>query len=164
MSVIAVCLIFSMCAILWLDTTRYTIPNWLNATLLLAYPFAVYSAPHTIDWQNALLGGAIALCVGYVIFALKLMGGGDVKLIAVLALWVGLAHLLDFIFITALLGGVLSIILWATRKILPYFPKLKRGASWPRILTEGEPVPYGIAIALSFLILLWQGNIAAIAV
>ncbi|NCY24974.1 MAG: hypothetical protein EBX37_08925 [Alphaproteobacteria bacterium] len=163
MSVIAVYLIFSMLAVLWLDTTRYTIPNWLVGGVLLAYPFAVFASPLPVDWQMAVAGAAVVLVLGYIVFTLRLMGGGDVKLIAALALWVGLKHLADFVFIVALLGGVLSIFLWAFRKLLPYIPGKPKKESMPRILREGEPVPYGIAIALGFLIMLWTGKIALLA-
>jgi Flp pilus assembly protein protease CpaA len=57
-----------------------------------------------------------------------------------------------------LIGGVFSIGLWGLRKMLPHIPSLA-GKPLPRILREGEPVPYGVAIALGFLIMLKAGNI-----
>jgi prepilin peptidase CpaA len=159
MSIIAVYLIFSMLAVMWLDATRYTIPNWLVGSLLLAYPFAVFTSPFAVDWQMALAGAALVLVLGYIVFTLRWMGGGDVKLLAALALWVGVKCLADFIFITALLGGVLSLFLWGFRKILPYIPGKPKKEKLPRILQDNAPVPYGIAIALAFLFLLWTGKI-----
>lgn len=162
MSVIAVYLIFSMLAVLWLDSTRYTIPNWLVGGVLLAYPFAVFTSPIPVDWQMAIAGAAVVLVLGFIVFSLRWMGGGDVKLIAALALWVGLKHLADFIFIVALLGGALSLFLWGFRKLLPYIPGKPKKENLPRILQEGAPVPYGIAIALGFLILLWTGKLSLV--
>lgn len=162
MSIIAVFLIFSMLAVLWFDTTRYIIPNWLVGGLLAAYPLAVLMAPNPVDWPMALAAGGLTLVLGYIVFTLRLMGGGDVKLIAVLAIWVGFAGLADFIFSVAILGGVLSGLLWGGRKLLVKLPKLKL-EKLPRILREGAPVPYGIAIALGFLLVLAGGKVAVVA-
>lgn len=147
-------LVFSMLAVLWFDTTRYIIPNWLVGGVLLAYPFAVLSVAAPVEWHMAIAGATIMLVVGYVIFMLRWMGGGDVKLLAALALWVGLTHLADFIFVVALLGGLLSLALWGGRKVLPHLPFKPKKENLPRILKEGEPVPYGIAIALGFIIMM----------
>jgi prepilin peptidase CpaA len=148
-----------MLAVLWLDTTRYIIPNWLVGALLLVYAFAVFNAPHAVDWKMALAGAGIVLACGFVIFALKFMGGGDVKLLIALSLWVGFAHLLDFIFITSILGGVLSLLLWGGRKALPFLPRKPKAENLPRILQNGAPVPYGIAIAVAFLAMMWMGKV-----
>ena len=160
MSVIAVYLIFSMLAVMWFDVTRFIIPNWLVGLLLLTYPVAVMMSHNAIDWKMAVAGMALVLVVGYIVFALKWMGGGDIKLLTACALWVGLANLADFVFLVAVIGGVFSVGVWGIRKVLPLLPK--KPASLPRILREGEPVPYGVAIAFGFLILLWMGRIAAL--
>jgi prepilin peptidase CpaA len=111
-----------------------------------------------IDWAHDLLGFFGAFAVGYVIFALNIMGGGDVKLIIVLALWVGLGKLADFSLNFALFGGALTIILLLLRGILPMlFHKEKL----PRVLKMREPVPYGLAISAAFLMLLIGGEIPA---
>ena len=155
MSVIAIFLIVSMLLVLWFDMTSYTIPNWLVGMMLIAYPVAVVMAPVAVDWKMALVGMLGVFVVGYVIFAMKWMGGGDVKLMTVCALWTGLTHLLDFMVYVALLGGVFSVVVLVARKAVLYAPKV----AWPRILRPNEPVPYGVAIALGFLIVLCQGHV-----
>jgi prepilin peptidase CpaA len=164
MSVIVVYLIFSMLAVLWFDSTSYIIPNWLVGLLLLTYPVAVYMAPHAVDWKMATAGMGVVFVVGYIIFAMKWMGGGDIKLMTVLSLWVGLRALPDFIFIVALIGGVFAVGVWVIRKALPYLPKKPDSAPLPRILRDNEPIPYGIAIAFTFLLLMWMGKIPALAI
>jgi prepilin peptidase CpaA len=158
MALFALFLVAVMLVVLWLDVTRYTIPNWLNAVLLIAYPLAVWRAPVAVDWPMALAGAAIVFAAGYVVFSRGWMGGGDIKLITVCALWVGWQHLLDFIFIFALLGGALSLLVWGVRKLLPHVTS----RPLPRILQNGAPVPYGVAIALGFLLMLWMGRIPAV--
>ena len=156
--IITIYLVFAMLAVMFFDLTRYLIPNWLTGSLLVLYPLAVFLAPQTVDWQAGLLALAVMFAVGYGIFALRLMGGGDVKLIIACALWVGLSQLAEFVILFALLGGALSVILWVGRKALPF---LAPAFSPPRALKAGEPVPYGVAIAIAFLWMLWAGKIAA---
>ena len=118
MSVISIFLIFSMLAVLYFDVTRYLIPNWLVGLMLAAYPAAVMMAHHPVDWKMAVAGMTVVLVCGYIIFAMKWMGGGDIKLITACSLWVGLPNLPDFIFIVALIGGVFAFGVWSVRKIL----------------------------------------------
>lgn len=161
MSIFVIYLLFSMLTVLWFDVRHYIIPNWLVGSLLVLYPVAVLMSRNSVDWQMALAGMLIVFAVGYVVFAMKWMGGGDIKLITVLALWVGFSHLLDFIFLFGLLGGVFSVLIWGIRKFEAYLPVPKSG-KLPRILRNGEPIPYGVAIAGAFLILLGRGEIPVV--
>jgi len=162
MSVIFIFLIFSMLVVLYFDVTRYIIPNWLVGLMLLAYPAAVMMARNPIDWKMAIVGMTVVLVCGYLVFAMKWMGGGDIKLITACALWVGLRNLPDFIFITALIGGAFSLGVWGFRKALPHMPVKPFRGPTPRILRDGEPVPYGVAISFGFLLMIWTGKIPAI--
>lgn len=149
-----------MVAVMIIDATRYIIPNALNLFLLGLYPFAAYLLG--LDWPMALLAAGIALLIGMGIFALGFMGGGDVKLLVVLVLFTGwhisTAH---FLFLTGVCGGVLVLVVMLARFLLP---PLFRGRELPRLLTRKQPVPYGIAIAAGFLVVLWSGQIPGIAV
>ncbi len=156
MEAITLYLVFAMLATLWLDVTRYTIPNWLVGSLLVLYPLAVYLSPHMVDWKMALAAMAAVFAVGSVIFAARVMGGGDIKLITVLALWVGWQGLLDFVLLFAILGGVFSIFVLLGRKLQPYIP-LK--GKTPRLFQKNAPIPYGVAIAGAFLWLMHTGKI-----
>jgi len=160
MTIISLYLIFVMLAVMYFDVTRFIIPNWLVGSLLLVYPIAIFMSPHAVDWQEGLIALGIMFALGYVVFAMKWMGGGDIKLITACALWVGLSNLMEFAFITALLGGVFAVALWGVRKILPLIFKEKK--TWPRILREGEPAPYGVAIAGCMLWLISDGRLSAI--
>lgn len=152
-------LLFVMLAVIWFDATRYIIPNWLVGALLAVYPAAVVMAPVPVDWLMALAGMAIVFAIGYGVFHMGWMGGGDIKLIIVCSLWTGWAHLLDFIFLFALLGGVLSVAVWGARKLEPFVLTPEKMAKLPRILRDKEPVPYGLAIAAAFLLLMGMGQI-----
>jgi Flp pilus assembly protein protease CpaA len=70
---------------------------------------------------------------------------------------------LPFIMGVGVLGGLLALLLVIIRPLTAYlFSKLEKPPTISRILTVGEPVPYGVAIAISFLILLWSAKIPGI--
>ena len=146
------------------DITRFIIPNLLVVMILLTYPSLLFIAPVMPDWQISLLIALGTFFIGFGMFALKLMGGGDVKLLAVLALYLGKESFFDFLFWTAIFGGILSVVLVTVRPIVTYLvTKAGKPPNFvPRILIVGEPAPYGVAIGMSFLILLWSGRVTGI--
>jgi prepilin peptidase CpaA len=110
------------------------IPAWL------AHPQAF--APL---WQHLAAMGAM-FAVTYVMFCAGIMGGGDAKFVTALALWTGLKGLLPFIFVMALVGGVLGVMALALQK-KKLFANPKPG-SWVEQAQSGvSAVPYGIAIS-----------------
>jgi len=161
MSIIILYLVFAMFAVMAYDASKFIIPNWLVGSLLLVYPIALVLANFAVDWKMDLLGMLLMFAIGYVIFALRLMGGGDVKLIIVLALWVGWEKLAMFGFNFAVLGGVLSIVILLVRKIIPHMVSDK--GKLPRIFKNKQPVPYGLAIAGAFLMMLYTSDIPIVA-
>jgi len=158
---ILVALILSgfMVAVIFYDARYYIIPNWLNAALLLIYPVWYFVAPAPLDVMSALIMFGILFTSGFIMFALRIMGGGDVKLLAVCGLYMGCsAPGLHFVIYTALLGGLLSIVLIASRLVVPIYYAKSNRADIPLIFTMGGPVPYGLAIAGAFLMVLWLGK------
>lgn len=149
-------------AMLWVivsDAATYVIPNTLNLAIVALYGVAALLLP--ISPLPALAAAALVLLVGLGIFALGLMGGGDVKLLVALTLWTGWGMpSLEFLMLTALIGGALVVVVLVLRLLVP--PLLFRACPTrpiPRLLTRGAPVPYGVAIALAFLQMLWMGHI-----
>ena len=118
------------------DTRSRRIDNWLNAAIALGAP-AFWWASGLSLWPGVVIQIATALVVFSILagmFALRLMGGGDVKLLAALALWVQPLHFLQLLFVMALAGGLLSLVLgiWHVA----------------RRQRDRLSVPYGIAIAI----------------
>ena len=134
------------------DAATMTIPNWL--TLAAAAAFAPAALIAGLSWpaMGMALGlGAAALVVGMAMFALRWIGGGDAKLFAACGLWLGGAAMLPFLMWTAIAGGALSLALLWGRKLSDFVPPAAPG--WfRRLMTEGEGVPYGVAIAAGALI------------
>jgi prepilin peptidase CpaA len=162
MTIVIMYLIFSMLAVIYYDATRYIIPNWLVASLLVIYPLAVYLSPHAVDWKMALAGMAIIFAAGYFVFYMKWMGAGDIKLMTVCALWVGFTNLLEYVFMVAVLGGVISVVLFLARPWVPHVMKSTAEKPLPRLLRKGSDVPYGLAISVVFLAFLWMGRLPLI--
>lgn len=152
-----------MLVIMVFDATRFIIPNWINGTLLLLWPAMLLLLPPELlpAWQTHLMVFGGAIVVGFAIFVLRWMGGGDVKLLMVSGLWIGTAHLVEFLVYMGVIGGVMSIALLLLRPMIGYWYKEER---LPRIFRKGAPVPYGLAIAGAFLILLWNGQIPGLPV
>ncbi|MES2984525.1 MAG: prepilin peptidase [Pseudomonadota bacterium] len=155
----------SVC-LLWVvvsDAVRYIIPNKVNLALLLLFVAGLFLLPvqPLSALGLALVAAALVLAVGLGLFALGLMGGGDVKLLAVLTLWTGW-HMVtvQFLFMTTMAGGVLVLVVLVARFFLPpIWIKLHPGRNLPRLFTAKQPVPYGIAIAGAFAWLMWVGDI-----
>jgi prepilin peptidase CpaA len=117
------------------DLKSRTISNWLNGAIALGavlYWFASGLDP----WPDMALrfgvaAGVFVLFAGA--FALGMMGGGDVKLLGAVALWLPPAGVLFLIVVMSLGGGALTLVMWARHKLRRSSHKLE--------------IPYGVAIA-----------------
>lgn len=141
------------------DARRYIISNALNLTVLALFVLAAVLLP--IPVLPALAMAGLMLLLGLGLFALGIMGGGDIKLLTVLSLWTGWwLPTFQFVFLTAMLGGLLVILILPLRAALPpVWLKLFPTRSLPRLLVRKEPVPYGLAIAAAFLVMLWTHQV-----
>lgn len=148
-----------------LDATRFTIPNWLNGLLLAAYPVFVAFTPEPVDWLGGLAAAGIMLVIGFLVFAFRVMGGGDAKLLMVAGLWFGPVQIMPFLMTMALLGGALAALLLLMRARLPMVMAWlnKTPENLPRMFRHGEPVPYGLAIAGAWIFMLWTGEMPGVA-
>jgi prepilin peptidase CpaA len=117
------------------DLRSRTIPNWLNLAIALgAIPFWWLSA---LDiWPDVALRVAVAAGVFAVFagaFALGMMGGGDVKLLGAVALWLPPGAVLFLLVAMSLGGGALTLVMWARHRLRKSSGQLE--------------IPYGVAIA-----------------
>ena len=118
------------------DLRSRTIPNWLNAAIALsAIPFWWFSGLSL--WPDVAAHVAVAALV-FAIFALAFhigaMGGGDVKLIAAVSLWLSPFAVAKLLVIMSLAGGVLTLAMLIRHR-------------WAKSATALE-IPYGVAIAV----------------
>jgi prepilin peptidase CpaA len=135
------------------DLTSYTIPNWISLALLAAFAPAALALGLPLPVVGLHLAvGAVALVLGVVMFALSWIGGGDAKLFATAALWLGWPAGASYGVFTAIAGGALAmgLITLRTSWLRPY---VIAGPAWMTRLAEpDEAVPYGLAIALGGLL------------
>lgn len=134
------------------DLTSYTIPNWISLVLIGTFvPAALLLGLPAETLGVSAAVGVAALLAGMVMFALGWIGGGDAKLFAASALWLGWPALLPFLLITCVMGGALALALLALRSVhlQAFVPSNPRWLF--RLATRGENVPYGVAIAVGAL-------------
>jgi len=92
------------------------------------------------------------LAAAFVCFACGWIGGGDAKLAAATALWLGFGHLFDYLVYASILGGALTLMIVQFRH-LP-LPRVLVGRAWAeRLHRPGGGVPYGIALAAAALLI-----------
>ena len=93
------------------DLKSRKIANWLNGAIALAAPLFWWASDMTL-WPEVAIQIGLAVATFFalsILFALRAMGGGDVKLLTALALWIAPAHFLNLLIMMALLGGVLTL-------------------------------------------------------
>ena len=148
------------------DLTSYTIPNWISLALLAAFvPAAVAAWYAQVPLQTIGLCVAVgfaALLVGMAMFAFGWIGGGDAKLLAASALWLGLEGLAPFLFWTTIAGGLLSAMLLVARRHGAEFVGAGAPAWVLRLLDLKAAVPYGVAIAFGALFAFPQAALFAL--
>jgi prepilin peptidase CpaA len=136
------------------DLFTMTISN--RVSLILVAGFMVLAIVTGMSWATIgmhLSAGFLVLAICFGFFALGVMGGGDAKLAASTALWLGWSQLLDYALIASLCGGLLTLGLLLLRGAPMHPPFLLREGWYARITDQKTGIPYGIALAAAGLIL-----------
>jgi prepilin peptidase CpaA len=135
------------------DLTSFTIPNWISVALAAAFVPAALAGG--VGWEGFGLHLAVGLAgfiAGVAMFALGWIGGGDAKLFAAAALWLGWPAAAPFVLVTAIAGGGLAVGLLAMRSSLVRAYTPAGVPAWTlRLMEQGGPAPYGVAIAVGAL-------------
>ena len=134
------------------DLFTMKISNWISILLVAAFVITA-AAPglraSTIGLHLAC--GAAVMVLTFTFFACGWIGGGDAKLAAAIAVWMGFEHLAEFGMGSALLGGVLSVALLQFRR-WP-LPGWAQARAWiMRLHAKESGAPYGIALAAAGLL------------
>ncbi|MCB1505407.1 MAG: prepilin peptidase [Hyphomicrobiaceae bacterium] len=134
-----------------MDMLTMTIPNRISLVLIASFFVAAYFAGlsgHQVLMHLAT--GAVVLAAGFALFAARVFGGGDAKLLAASSLWIGFEHLFDYVYLIAVFGGFLAFAILIGRK---FFPEGSlRAPKWVlRLQSRESGIPYGLAITASAL-------------
>jgi prepilin peptidase CpaA len=134
------------------DLFTMQIPNRIPLALVGGFVVVALLTrmPPEVFGINVAIGFAI-LVVTFGLYSFNLLGGGDGKLIAAGAVWIGAEHILDYVLQITIYGALLSLAILAYRRLVPADALSLPG--WAhRLHSDGGPIPYGIAIAAGALV------------
>ena len=135
----------------WSDLFTMTISNRISVILVGAFFVLAFWSGMPFNEIGLHVAAALAvLVVTFTFFVCGWIGGGDAKLAAATALWLGFDQLLNYLVIASLLGGVLTLLIMRFR-LMP-LPALLANQEWAKRLHRMDAgVPYGIALAIAAL-------------
>jgi prepilin peptidase CpaA len=133
------------------DLLTMTISNRVSLILIGGFfALALISGMGMMEVLAHLGAAGIVLAVAFAFFTQGWIGGGDAKLAAATALWLGFDHLLPYLVYASLFGGVLTLALLQFR--LAPLPAMLEKHEWvQRLHRKDGGVPYGIALAAAAL-------------
>lgn len=137
------------------DVLRLRIPHGVCLVIVALMPVWGFTVEGGVVWFGHIAGAIVAFVIGYLMWRLRWIGGGDVKYLAAIALWVGIVDLGFFLVAMSILGAILGIVLLLLRKAFAACAGTERAVSpdTPPLLRLGAPVPYGVAIGLAAFLL-----------
>ena len=135
------------------DLFTMTISNRVSIALVAVFvPFAYLVGLSGHDILIHLACGLGVLVLTFGMFALGWIGGGDAKLAASTAVWIGWQHLGEYGLYSTFLGGGLTLLILAMRGLpMPLFAMRQPWVA--RLHDERSGVPYGIALAVAGLMI-----------
>lgn len=139
----------------WQDFRQRRLANsWIAVHALTFLPYAFASGLTWPEWGWHIATALATFAVTFLFFALGWLGGGDVKLWSSVMLWAGPALALPALVVATFCGGVLGVVCWVAGKLAPrYQHTVLRDPM--RLLSAERGVPYGVALAVAGLLVLW---------
>lgn len=134
-----------------MDMLTMTIPNRISLALVAAFVLTALFAGLPFDTvASHLAAGTLMLVAGIGMFAMGWVGGGDAKLLASAALWLGLPQLLPLLLLTGVIGSGLLLLIVVYRR---YPAAALPLPGWALRLHRSETgLPYGLAIGAAGLL------------
>lgn len=146
------------------DWRSLTIPNIIPLALIglfgvqLLVSSVLKASITSIDWPeifNQLTMMGIIFAITFALFAARILGAGDAKLLTALAVWIPQGHVMDMMFVMAIAGAFLAAMALIFKKNQPMLGAILRtcpaaicpASSWLVQLSHGRnAIPYGVAI------------------
>jgi prepilin peptidase CpaA len=134
------------------DVLTMTIPNRVSVILVAGFlAFTGLDAMPMAEIGSHIAAGSVVLAVGFLLFYLGWVGGGDAKLAAATALWLGWGQLSNYLLYASLLGGFLTLAVLEFRR-WPLPSAFARQAWVVRLHESAGGAPYGVALAAAALL------------
>jgi prepilin peptidase CpaA len=140
------------------DVACRRVPNVIVIAMALAGVAAQWASGGPARALWAVLGAAALLAVFFAAWAARKLGGGDLKLAAAVAIWLGPASLVWFVLLTGMAGIPVALAAWAGRRVA--FARAAAGVAGgvdagalPPV--RSHTVPLSVAIALGAAAVLW---------
>ena len=135
-----------------MDLLTMTIPNRIALAMLGAFlPAALLAGLGPMEIAAHIGAGLIVLLIGMGMFFCRWLGGGDAKLLAAIALWIGFDNLFEYMLYTAIAGGMLATLFMSLRSVP--LPGMLLSEAWAvRLHRRDTGIPYGIALAAGALL------------
>lgn len=125
------------------DLRSLRISNMISlATLAAAVALLLFVRSDAGPWWQHLASFTIMLAIGFGLFSVGWIGGGDAKFAAAAAALFDLSELAYYVLATTLAGALVTIVLMLLRRL-----SLGGNSSW-KGLARGRSIPYGVAIAI----------------
>ncbi|MGS1115607.1 A24 family peptidase [Castellaniella sp. UC4442_H9] len=139
------------------DLRHRRLPNqlivWYAAGFLMAFWLTGSSASVVKLHFSA---AAVGFLVLFLLFALGVMGGGDVKLGTAVLLWSGPSLAFPTVAIIAWAGGILAVLGWLVDRKAYQRLTWKPARCVGHALSASRGVPYGVALACGGWFVVWQ--------
>lgn len=144
------------------DVATFTIPNWIVLCIAAVFPAVALFAGLPLDsFGSHVAIGFGVLVLGMILFAIGMFGGGDAKLMAATAMWMGPPAILSFLVGTAMIGGALATAILVYRR-MP-LPAQMMVSGWAvRLHDKSKGIPYGVALAGGGLVAYHAAPVAAL--
>jgi prepilin peptidase CpaA len=139
----------AVCGLAWLaiaDLRSRRLPT--VGVALLGALFFVDAAFNRMSFADLVTHLVVALIIFLgcaLLFAARMLGGGDAKLASVICLWTGVSTLLPALALISIIGTLVSLVSLATRRMNP--AKASGPARVLAMFSASRGVPYGIALA-----------------
>lgn len=135
------------------DLLTMTISNRLSLGLVVGFlALAVIAGMSGSQIAMHFGAGMVVLVFAFICFARGWIGGGDAKLAAATALWIGFDQLMPYLLYASIFGGMLTFAMIRFR-LMP-LPNVLADKEWVKRLHRLDGgVPYGIALAAAALVI-----------
>jgi prepilin peptidase CpaA len=127
------------------DVLRLRIPNMIPVGLVALFALQLLIEPGVHAPLDHLLAMALALLLLLPVFALNMLGGGDIKLLAAVAFWLGMKKLAALLILVGVVGGVFALFWLAMRWLIRTGLGDRR---LPRSLQAHAPLPFALPITI----------------